>query len=107
VTKTTLSTKEQRRDKRTPLSCAVFVHGITEDGERIKAHTMTDNISHGGLFLQLPQALKLGSVLFTFTQLHSGARLAARGKVVRVETKAYGFSGYAVCFRRPRLIPAI
>ena len=78
---------EQRLDKRTPMACHVFVRDISESGERIKTHAITDNISQGGLFLQTPQALKLGSHVFTITQLLSGARLAARGKVVRVEKK--------------------
>ena len=98
---------EQRLDKRTAMACHVFVHGITESGERIKTHTVTDNISQGGLFLQTPQALKLGSYVFTFTQLLSGARLAARGKVIRVEKKGHGLSGLAVCFSQPRLMPAL
>ena len=89
------------------MACHVFVQGITESGERIKIHTVTDNISQSGLFLQTPHPLKLGSVVFTFTELLSGARLAARGKVVRVERKEHGLSGLAVCFSQPRLIPAL
>ena len=88
------------------MACPVYVHGITESGKRIKTHAITDNISQGGLFLQTSQVLKLGSVVFTITGLLSGARLAARGKVVRVENKDHGLSGLAVCFSRPRLIPA-
>ncbi|GAW87904.1 conserved hypothetical protein [Bathymodiolus platifrons methanotrophic gill symbiont] len=102
-----ISTKsEQRLDARIGITCPVFVHGITESGERIKIHTVTDNLSQSGLFLQMPLVLKPGSVIFVFAQLLSGARLAARGKVVRVEKKEHGLSGSAVCFSQARLIPA-
>ena len=102
-----ISTKrEHRLDARVAIKCPVFIHGITENGERIKKiHTITDNISQSGLFLQMPQALKPGSVVFVFAQLLSGARLAARGKVVRVEEKEHDLFGLAVCLTQLRLIP--
>mgnify|MGYP002152060676 CR=1 len=87
--------------------CPVYIHGISNHGKRIKTHTVTDNISSGGLYLHTPQPLKLGSIVFTFTQLLSGARLAARGKVVRVETKGHSLPGLAVHFNRPRLFAAL
>ena len=98
---------EQRLEKRALQACPIFIHGITESGARIKAHTITDNISQSGLFLQTPHALKLESHAFTFTLLQNGARLAARGEVIRTEEKEHGLSGLAVCFSQLRLIPAL
>lgn len=104
---TVSATKEHRREKRTSIVCAIYVHGITAEGQCIKARTITDNISQGGIFLQMPYILKPGSIVFTFTQLISGARLAARGKVVRVQVSKNGLSGLAICFNQLRLIPAL
>ena len=98
---------EQRNEKRTAMVCKSYVHGVTDKGELIKTHALTDNISQGGLFLQGTQLLKLGSSVFTFTRLLSGARLVAQGKVVRIEKKEYGLSGFAICFNNSRLIPAL
>lgn len=107
MTQALSSNKEHRIDKRTPMTCPVFIHGVSKTGERVKAHTIMDNISQGGLFLQSAQTLKLGSYVFTFTRLLSGAGLAARGKVVRIEKNNNGLSGLAICFSQSRLIPAI
>ena len=101
------TTQELRGENRTLIIRPVYVHGLSNSGEHIKIHTVTDNISQGGCYLQCPQTLKLGSLVFTFIQLMNGTRLAARGKVVRVEKKEQGLSGLAVCFNQPRLIPAI
>ena len=91
MSQTSSPPSEQRIEKRSPIVCKVYVHGITESGKQIKIHTLTDNISQGGLFLQSPYALKLGSYIFTFTWLPSSAGLAAQGKVVRIEEKEHGF----------------
>lgn len=105
MTRLSAQKPEHRIDKRKSITFPVFIHGFTENGERIKTNTITDNISPGGLFLQTPQALKLGSAIFTFTQLFNGTRLAAQGAVVRIEKKKHGLSGFAVCFSHFRLIP--
>jgi hypothetical protein len=78
----------------------------TAAGQRFETHTLADNIGCGGLYLQLPCALLPGVSLFILTRLPGGARLAARGHVVRKEIKPHGLSGMAVCFSRMRLIPA-
>ena len=102
----TLSASEQRIDERLDAVCPVYIHGMNEDKEQIKIETVTDNISEGGLYLQAPCSLSVGCYLFTFVRLLSGARLAARGKVVRVKKEKYGLSGIAVCFNQTRLISA-
>lgn len=96
---------ERRIEKRLSVVCFVCVHGITENGKRIKTHTLTDNLSQGGLYLQSQYPLKLGSHVFTFTRLLSGAGLVARGCVVGINEKEHGLYCIAVCFSRPRLIP--
>jgi len=101
------SSREYRKNARIDMACPVYVHGILESGERVKAHSITDNVSEGGLFTQIPHNLKLGSVVFTMTQVLNGAKIAARGIVIRVSDAEEGLSGLAVCFNQPRLIPAI
>lgn len=96
---------ERRIEKRLSVACFVFVRGITQNGKCIKIHTLTDNLSQGGLYLQSPYPLKLGSHVFTFARLLSGAGLVARGCVVGINEKEHGLYGIAVCFSRPRLIP--
>jgi len=103
----TSSSIEHRKNARIDMACPVYVHGISENGERVKAHSITDNVSEGGLFTQIPHNLKMGSIVFTITQVVNGAKIAARGIVVRVGEAEGGLSGLAVCFNQPRLIPAI
>ena len=96
----------ERRDKtRLPVPCSVFVHIASSHNKHIKTHTMTDNFSLGGLYLQIPYRLTIGSYIFTFTYLPGGAAFAAQGTIVRIEEKENGLFGVAVCFYRQRLLP--
>jgi|GEM_PF-6489571 len=98
------SQREQRTNARAVMACPVYIHGLSAGGGRIKAYSVTDNICQDGLFLQIPQSLPLGSSVFTIIQMFHGAKLAARGMVVRVEKKSPNLSGLAVRFTKSRLI---
>jgi hypothetical protein len=98
---------ERRAEKRLKGIFPVRVRGITASGQLFEMHTLADNISEGGLYLQLPYALHVGMSLFALVRLPGGASLAARGRIVREEAKQTGLSGIAVCFSHRRLIPII
>lgn len=72
-------------------------------GEQPEPHTLADNISQGGLYLQLPYALDAGTTLYALIKLPSGAKLATYGQVLRAEQKSQALFGMAICFRRSRL----
>ncbi len=73
-------------------------------GEKPEPHTLVDNISQGGLYLQLPYALDTGTPLFALIKFPSGAKLAVSGQVVRAEQKNQVLFGMAICFQRSRLL---
>ena len=95
-----------RTEKRMPLACSVYIHGITKNEERIKINSVTENISLGGLFLRTPQVLKLGSSIFTLTQLISGAKLATRGSVIRIEQNKHQLPGLVIRINHHKFISA-
>jgi hypothetical protein len=73
-------------------------------GEQPEPHTLADNVSQGGLYLQLPYALDAGTALCALIKFPSGAKLAVYGQVVRTEQKSQVLFGMAICFRRTRLL---
>jgi len=83
------------------------VRGHYADGRTFKTHTLVDNISDGGFYLQLPLCLLPCERIFGLTRLPGGASLAAQGRVLRTEAKAHGLSGVAVHFSRARLLPSL
>ncbi|MFI3195905.1 MAG: PilZ domain-containing protein [Methylococcaceae bacterium] len=97
---------EQREAFRLHGPFPVFVHGKTVDGNVFKMFTLLDNVSHGGLYLQLPYVLAIGTGLFAYTRLPSGAKLAAKGRVLRTETKDDGLVGVALGFKHTRVFAA-
>lgn len=97
--------RDRRNETRLEGFFPVRVRGVKEDGQLFEINTLADNISQGGLYLQIPHALHAGMSLFTLTRLPGGASLAAQGRIVREETKSQGLTGIAVCFSRRRLIP--
>ena len=84
----------------------VLVRGHDPNGQIFETHTLVENISEGGLYLQLPSNLLTCERLFSLTRLPGGASLAALGRIVRQETQSHGLSGLALRFSRSRLIPA-
>jgi hypothetical protein len=84
----------------------VRLHFASPSGDQRKIHTLADNVSQDGLYLQLPYHLATGSSLFIVLTLPSGAKLAAFGRIVRTETKNQALFGLAIGFHRTRLLSA-
>lgn len=99
--------RDRRAAPRIHGALPVRVRGVTASSEVFETHTLADNLSPGGLYLQLPRALLPGCKLFTVTRLPGGVVVAARGAVVRTESKPHGLSGVAVRFTRTRLLPGM
>ncbi len=95
---------EMRKSARVCGSFPVRMHGIDDSGYPFKANSLVDNISSGGLYMQLGRHLAVGSRLFVVVQLVVGATIAARGRVARVERRPHGLCGVAVRFTRTRLL---
>ena len=85
----------------------VRLRGVDTAGHVFQTHTLADDLSQGGLYLQLPYAIAPGTRLFILTQLASGATVATRGRVLRTDAKPHGLSGIAVHFSRARLLPGL
>lgn len=100
------SNKHRRRQKRWYGLLPVLVRGHYADGRTFETHTLVDNISNGGFYLQLPCCLLPCERIFSLTRLPGGASLASQGRIVRQETQGHGLSGLAVRFSNSRLIPA-
>ena len=96
---------DMRKSARVYGSSPVVRRGFDESGCMFKANSLVDNISSGGLYMQLGRPVAEGSRLFAVVQLVSGATIAARGFVARVEPRPHGLSGVAVRFTRTRLLP--
>ena len=75
-------------------------------GRVFEISTLAENISDGGLYLQIPRHLLPCERIFSLTRLPGGASLASHGFIVRQESPSHGPSGVAVRFSRSRLIPA-
>ena len=96
---------DMRKSARVYGSFPVRMRGFDESGLTFKANSLVDNISSGGLYMQLARPVAEGSRLFAVVELVSGATIAARGVVARVEPRPHGLSGVAVRFTRTRLLP--
>jgi hypothetical protein len=97
---------EQRKSVRVHGAFPVRMRGLDAVGSAFKANSLVDNISGGGLYMQLARPVAPGSKMFVAVQLTSGTTIAARGVVARVEKRPHGLSGVALRFARTRLIPA-
>jgi hypothetical protein len=97
--------KDMRKSARVYGSFPIRMRGFDGSGCMFKANSLVDNISAGGLYMQVGRPLGEGSRLFAVVELVSGATIAARGLVSRVEPRPHGLSGVAVRFTRTRLLP--
>jgi hypothetical protein len=96
---------DMRKSTRVCGSFPIRIRGIDNSGHPFNANSLADNISSGGLYMQLGRHVAVGSRLFVVVQLVVGATIAARGLVARVESQPHGLSGVAVRFTRTRLLP--
>jgi hypothetical protein len=98
--------EERRGQRRLYGFFPVQVRGRCSGGQVFEISALAENISDGGLYLQMPSHLLLCERIFSLTRLPGGASLATHGLIVRQETPSHGSSGVAVRFSRSRLIPA-
>jgi len=97
---------ENRRASRLNGTFLIRVRGVDAAGQAFDTTSLADNICADGLYFQLPRSQVRGARLFTVVQLTNGLTFAARGHVLRKESKEYGLSGIAVRFTNARVLPA-
>jgi hypothetical protein len=95
---------ERRSEIRVNGVFPTYLRGVSAIGESFKAHTLIDNISEGGVYLQLPYSQLAGDIVFTVARLPSGVSIASFGQILRVEAKPNRLYGMAVAFKRPRIL---
>ncbi len=101
--------RERRRKARVFQVMPVHVRGLDLGGEEFRAHTILDNLSAGGLYMQLPRRLEPGSHLdlsIQYSDEWPSARIVASGIVRRMEEREGGLHGVAVEFIRFEFIAA-
>lgn len=96
---------DKRNSARVYGSFPVRIRGFDVSGSSFQADSLADNISSGGLYVQLGRPVAEGSRLFAVVRLVGAVTIAARGRVVRVEQRPHGLSGVTVRFTRSRLLP--
>ena len=89
----------------------VTVHGVDANGEVFEIDGALDNLSTGGLYMQLGQGVEPGatlSIIARFSRLPSDGELAQcvvlYGVVLRAELKPDGACGVAVKFTHYRFL---
>jgi hypothetical protein len=109
------SRRERRRTERSYATHPVLVRGADAEGCRFRATTVVDDLSAGGLYMQLPQRVNPGAPLLMeirFVDATRGStgewlRIASRGIVRRAEERPPGLWGLGVEFTSYRLLQAI
>jgi hypothetical protein len=96
---------DMRKSTRVYGSFPVRLRWVNPSGRRLHAGTVVDNIGAGGLYMRLRRRMAEGLELFAVVWLVSGAAIAAKGRVIRVEKRPRGLVGVAVRFTRTRLVP--
>ncbi len=97
--------KDERKHIRVHGCFPARVRGFDMSGDSFQSSFLVDNISSGGLYVQLSRPIAEGSRLFAVVQLVSGATIAAKGLADRVERRPHGLSGVAMRFTQARLLP--
>jgi hypothetical protein len=95
------ATGERRRKARIHLPLPVYVSGVDATGQEFRTHTLLDNLSSVGLYMQLPRNIKAGAeleMLIQYSDEPSAARIAATGVVRRSEECPHGLYGLGIEF---------
>jgi PilZ domain len=102
---------ERRARQRMAIPYPARVRGINDQGQQFREDTILDNISMGGMYLQLSQCLVPGSQVTVAVRLsinpsgeEPAPRLAAHGEVLRAEVQSNGRCGIAVQFKSRRIL---
>jgi len=94
---------ERRKKPRIYIPFLIRVRGVDAEGKAFTVDTVGNDISTGGLYLQLPFRVNRGEKLFAVIRLSTSQdedalRVAARGRIVRVEPGSQERYGVAVAF---------
>jgi hypothetical protein len=100
------SGNENRRAPRLSGAFLMRVRGVDVEGQAFDTTSLADNICADGLYFQLPRTQAKGAQLFAVVRLTGGLTIAARGHVLRKESRDYGLSGIAVRFTKARVLSA-
>jgi c-di-GMP-binding flagellar brake protein YcgR len=99
---------ERRRHPRIYSPFPVTVRGVNKDGEPFECSTVTDNLSAGGMYLRIMEAVEAGARVQVTTHLSAAAGRGAvaeiKGKVLRVDHKpsiTFGLAIKAECHQLP------
>lgn len=103
---TEASSMNRREKTRLHGAFPVRVRGVDASGRPFKLTSLADNVSAGGLYVQLPRAVAWGTRLFAAVRLEQGVTVAARCTVQRVEDRPHGLFGLGVQFTQARLLAA-
>ena len=101
------TTKEKRRQPRHYGIFSVQLRSAKPAKQLLKVHTIADNVSRCGLYLQMPYDVDIGSILFLLIRLPNGAKLAAFGQVLRLEPRKQSLFGVALRFLHIRFLPSL
>ena len=103
---------EQRTKPRVDCSYPAIVRGHTTGGTKFETRAILSNMSANGMYLRTKRHVQQGEVLFVVVRLSTAPlsghdethRLAASGKVVRIEPKADGTYGIALQLHQYRFL---
>ena len=96
-------TAERRKKARIVRAFPVQVSGVDADGRDFRIHTVVDNLSAGGLYMQLARRVEAGSrveVVIRYSNEEPSACIVAGGIIRRVEECPHGLCGVGVEFIR-------
>ena len=103
--------QERRFDARMNVPFYARFRGVDSEGNVFREETLLENLSVGGLYLQLSRWVAEGtdaSVVVRLSTTLAGhipaLRLAARGRVLRSEANPDGGWGVAIQFKRRRIL---
>ncbi len=102
-------TRERRRKARIVQPMPVHVWGVDSSGQEFRTHTILDNLSASGLYMQLPRRLEPGSRLelsIQYSDEWPSARIGASGIVRRTEVCPDGLYGLGVEFIKIEFVAA-
>lgn len=102
---------DRRADRRLTGPFPAKARGVDRSGQIFKTDSTVENIGPGGLYLRLEQPVELQATLFIVAQFTKSwtpearvARMAMRGRVVRVDRKQSGCYGVAIAITRKRFL---
>ena len=100
--------EDRRQSDRLAASFETVVRRPHAFGAKRQVSGVLENLSGDGAFVRTSEEVRLGEQVFVVFRLsatgHTGARVAARGRVVRSERQPNGSAGIAVRFSSHRFL---